>query len=274
VEHDWNPETTEELSLVKGETVIVLDKAGDGWWSGITTSQGVPKRGYFPMNYLRSKTGGASTSANPVRKGTDFSISSLDAFDALVEKGFAVEYISRSESGKHLHLGSRVEATATVLTWDGATTEATVGSEGPLAYTVGALQVPIGLDEASLSLQVGDDALVILAPGKAFGYAGHPPLIPPNSHVVYSIRVTGLAPMDASTAAATPAVGNPAVLNSGVSTVRSVKGAASDGANRRSLVLDLSGEKRAGSDGGTEISDAMLAQAAASMGLSAGASEK
>jgi hypothetical protein len=131
--------------------------------------------------------------------------------------------------------------------------------------------VPSGLDEGSLHLQVGDEAVVICSPGRAFGYAGHPPMIPPNSHVVYSVKVTSLAPMDAATATMTPAEGDPHILASGVSPVRATK-ASHDNSNRRSVVLDLSDGKKA-CDGGTEISDDMLARAAASMGMGSGASE-
>lgn len=113
--------------------MIVLEKSPTGWWSGISTANGVPKRGYFPMNYLRPKDGRGTASSGPtIRKGTEFSISSLDAFDSLVERGFAIEYVSRNEGGVTVHMGSRLTTQATVMIWDGATTEATVISEGAL----------------------------------------------------------------------------------------------------------------------------------------------
>jgi hypothetical protein len=120
---------------VKGETIIVLEKSPSGWWSGISTINGVPKRGFFPMNYLRAKGASSAPVNTSARKGIEFSISSLDAFDALVERGFAIEHTSRNESGAKVTLGSRVTTSATVMTWDGATTEATVVSEGKCLLT-------------------------------------------------------------------------------------------------------------------------------------------
>ena len=136
-------------------------------------------------------------------------------------------------------------------------------------YTVGAQQVAAGLDAASLSFQVGDSANVICAPAKAFGYAGMPPAIPSNSHVVYVVSIVSILPVDGATAATLPAEGNPYLLSSGVAPKRITK-QASDGSNRRSVVLDLSGgDAKKSSDGGTEISDDMLARAAQSMGMGA-----
>jgi hypothetical protein len=133
------------------------------------------------------------------------------------------------------------------------------------------MQVPSGMDEAILQLHVGEEAVVICSPPKAFGYAGHPPMIPPNSHVVYSVKVLSIANMDAAAAAALPAEGDANILSSGVSPIRATK-AMHEGNNRRSVVLDM-GEGKKSADGGTEISDEMLAKAAASMGMSTGATE-
>lgn len=294
----------DDLSLTKGETIIVLEKNEHGWWTGLSTESGTPRRGFFPKNYVRPKnapdappppprpsststapvvtaapvasahasTSGASSStasADAGYGGRPFSIESLDAFDSLVDRGYAVEFLSRgAESEAAVSVGSRVTANIVAMTWDGSTTEASVFAEGTLQFSVGQQQVTEGLDEALVELRVGDEANVICAPKKAYGLAGQPPHVPPNSHVVYVVRLTAATAPESPR----PAEGDSLLLRSEV-TSRRVNPKAAGGSNRKSMagvVLDLEGEGGGRRDGGSEISDDMLARAAASMGLGAG----
>ena len=86
------------------------------------------------MNYVRPK--GASSPAISAavprgRLGKPFSISSLDAFDQLVDRGYAVEFVSQAGAGAaSIGIGSRVNVAVTAMTWDGSTTEVLVFHEG------------------------------------------------------------------------------------------------------------------------------------------------
>eukprot|EP01035_Chromulina_nebulosa_P025315 gene25315-33045_t len=58
---DWTPENPEDLQLVAGETITVIEQNSHGWWLGISTrggGEGSPaqiRKGYFPKNYVRAK---------------------------------------------------------------------------------------------------------------------------------------------------------------------------------------------------------------------------
>lgn len=45
------PNNDDELELIQGETVLVLEKCGDGWYIGSKTSGG--KLGIFPGTHVR-----------------------------------------------------------------------------------------------------------------------------------------------------------------------------------------------------------------------------
>ncbi|CAJ0610263.1 unnamed protein product [Cylicocyclus nassatus] len=48
VKFSYDPRLEDELKLVKGDTITVLDKSSDGWWKG--ESDG--RTGWFPSNYV------------------------------------------------------------------------------------------------------------------------------------------------------------------------------------------------------------------------------
>ena len=84
------------------------------------------------MNYVRAKDSISTLTpaAAVTRTGREFSINSLDAFDALVDNGFAIEFLTKAVGGNRINLGNRVSANILAMSWDGSTTEATVFAEG------------------------------------------------------------------------------------------------------------------------------------------------
>lgn len=54
VKFSYTAEREDELSLVKGTRVVVMEKCSDGWWRG---SQG-GRAGWFPSNYVQEDAGG------------------------------------------------------------------------------------------------------------------------------------------------------------------------------------------------------------------------
>jgi hypothetical protein len=99
------------LGLKTGETITVLAKHEHGWWYGQSNPE---KQGYFPKNYVRKKTFDEKPASGPTFSEDQiiesehldgeiieavmkpFSISSLAAFDELVDSGMTVEIISPS----------------------------------------------------------------------------------------------------------------------------------------------------------------------------------
>lgn len=55
VKFAYTAEREDELTLVKGSRVIVMEKCSDGWWRGSHTG----RVGWFPSNYVQEELGGA-----------------------------------------------------------------------------------------------------------------------------------------------------------------------------------------------------------------------
>ena len=49
VKYNYQAQQLDELSLVKGARILILEKSGDGWWRG----QHGNKIGWFPSNYTQ-----------------------------------------------------------------------------------------------------------------------------------------------------------------------------------------------------------------------------
>ncbi|KFM63018.1 Cytoplasmic protein NCK2, partial [Stegodyphus mimosarum] len=51
VKYNYEAQQTDEISLVKGTRVIVMEKSSDGWWKGESNNQ----IGWFPSNYVQEE---------------------------------------------------------------------------------------------------------------------------------------------------------------------------------------------------------------------------
>lgn len=50
--YNYDAQQTDELTLVKGDKIAVLEKSSDGWWKGRTQSGNI---GWFPSNYVQEE---------------------------------------------------------------------------------------------------------------------------------------------------------------------------------------------------------------------------
>ena len=57
VKYNYQAQQLDELSLVKGTRILILEKSGDGWWRG----QYGNKVGWFPSNYTQEEIEDAHT---------------------------------------------------------------------------------------------------------------------------------------------------------------------------------------------------------------------
>lgn len=62
----------------------------------------------------------------------------------------------------------------------------------PLTFKVGIGQVIRGWDEALLEMSVGETAEIVIEPSWAYGAAGRPPVIPPNSRLTFEVELMGI----------------------------------------------------------------------------------
>jgi len=201
--------------------------------------------------------------AQSVAAGQPFSIESLDAFDELMNDGFCIERKGEANAGQDIEPGMRVDLQISAITWDGAATVVHTFKSGAINFAVGQGQVPLGLDEAVQRLHAGDEATVTCAPQMAYGEAGQPPFVPPNSHMVFHIAILMVeeGPADGIVA---PARGPEELLFHGIK-AKSNESENLRAAKVRSVVFQ-EGERKS-STGGLGISDEELARAAASMNV-------
>jgi FKBP-type peptidyl-prolyl cis-trans isomerase len=62
----------------------------------------------------------------------------------------------------------------------------------PLQFQVGLGQVIRGWDEGVLTMKVGEKAVLTCSPDFAYGARGFPPVIPPNSTLVFDVELVSI----------------------------------------------------------------------------------
>lgn len=257
------------MGLFAGEDVQVLESNEHGWWLGVIERDGNLLRGYFPKNYVKEKPrvvnnapkppprpvslakGGADvndlasameqTSLETQRKSTrgpSFSLRSLTAFDDLMSKGYSVEIANDPNVSKGLvgAVGQLVTMQCTASIWDGASTETKEFASGILRFAIGKRGVVPGLEAAAQIIAENQKATITCSPKMAYGAAGNPPVVPPNSFVIFHVQVLSISDPDRTDFT----VEGPAeLMPSGVATSRAGKAVA---ARRESGVILVSKE--------------------------------
>jgi FKBP-type peptidyl-prolyl cis-trans isomerase len=209
----------------------------------------------------KSKKMSSFINKSPAGDSRSFSLS-MEAFDALMDDGMALEttnggirtLIIPSSSVPSVAAGSRMEVQVTAMSWEGSSESTTVIGEGVVSFTQGQKQVTLGLDQASLYLAEGAEATITVSPNLAYGFYGRPPLIGKNVNIIYDIKVLSVQPPVAEGDEIPTATG-PEILLGGITPQEA--GIKEKPLRVRSVVLDSA-----------PVTDEMLAQAAAAMGIS------
>lgn len=282
-------QNADDLRLFAGETLEVLQKNDHGWWYGVANRSGTLHKGYFPKNYVKpvvivpdapkppprparnmeppapepvTKLAEAVATKVVLERGPSFSLKTCTAFDDLMELGYAVEVddAGKAAKGELIQKGKRVELHCNAKIWDGASTVTKVFADGAVSFVIGDNQVTAGLDAAMLKLRVGDKATITCSPSMAYGAAGNPPSVPPNSFVVFTVEVLSASTATTATTSSSSSAGTQMLLGSGIANTRKVKGTE----NRRDSRIILVG--------GASASASMSTSAAGSNGNSSGTS--
>jgi FKBP-type peptidyl-prolyl cis-trans isomerase len=62
----------------------------------------------------------------------------------------------------------------------------------PFVFTIGQGQVIQGWEEGFIGMKVGEKKTLTISPEKGYGASGHPPVIPPNSTLIFDVELVAI----------------------------------------------------------------------------------
>jgi len=92
-------------------------------------------------------------------------------------------------TGAVAQTGKQVKVDYTGWLTNGKKFDSSVGTGKPFDFMLGASQVIKGWDEGVVGMKVGGKRQLRIPPDLAYGAAGHPPQIPPNSTLIFDVRL-------------------------------------------------------------------------------------
>lgn len=92
-------------------------------------------------------------------------------------------------TGKLAMPGSRVKVDYTGWLTNGKKFDSSVGTGQPYEFTLGNGEVIKGWDEGIQGMKVGGKRQLRIPPQLAYGEQGHPPVIPPNSTLIFDVQL-------------------------------------------------------------------------------------
>lgn len=108
------------------------------------------------------------------------------------DSGLQIEQITQG-NGPHPIAGQMVTVHYTGWFTNGSKFDSSVDRDDPFTFVLGEGQVIAGWDQAVAMMRVGDHVKVTIPPQLAYGSAGYPGAIPPNSTLVFEIQLLAIA---------------------------------------------------------------------------------
>ena len=106
-------------------------------------------------------------------------------------EGLKIEILEKG-SGGEAENGSVVSVHYTGTFEDGTKFDSSLDRGTPLSFRLGTGQVIQGWDKGVLGMKVGEKRKLTISPELAYGTAGIPGTIPPNSTLIFEVELLGL----------------------------------------------------------------------------------